>query len=970
MIMQLKHLWTICLLTGLSVTGVQAQEYYDITEHYVQNATFDARFDYNASATGNVKSTVRTITNWTRDNASGTSLVVGATFQYGTKATFYDASIPATGPDGSSDGGCLALCASMSKELVFYQNVKLPAGKYQLVVSYNNRNPQAEAGISLSGWKESDDNQVLSTLEAFTYDEWKTDVIAFELSDVTSGRLQVGIKSPGGIAGSNALCVIDNVKLLRDQPYGEVDDILPAPEVVGDTRFARGATMAFGRISSISGDDITERGYCWGETPEPTVNDNYTTEKLSNHGDIYVLSNLTPATKYYMRAYAKNKNGKVGYGKVIKFYTIPKGNITVSWNNGGDAETNNRMNAAVKQAADIFNALTSIRKSFNSGYSPGTPTADCAYVETPWINMGSNASYQRTGTLMHEMQHGLGVIPYSTQWNGSILRSGNGTGQWLGDRVSAFLDFWDNTTGSRLNGDTQHMWPYGINGASEDNGKLETYYANALIGQALGEDGLEHTYSTYADPCYIFDQEDDVKYYLKNESVDRGLYTSYLVATSTGALQWKEMSSAEAIANDEAAWYITFTPKNQYYQFRNAATGQYLTYSSGFKTVAHANPTAQDNIHLMKGRIDVGSGESAQRGYWLIHPTSNWEPQAMQANANGAVGYGTFNRTDNATTQRWLILTAEELAVQEQAAMSYLKEELSSYLANINTLADVPHSEKEDGTDDAYKSTINNIKESLKTSTSTVDIASLKQQAEDAVYQFLCNVTPTDVSKPFNLTYMIKNAGLDALDGWSGTPSLNYSCAEFYQNTFDFYQTIKQLPGGNYKFCANAFQRPGAYATAYSDYEAGNNKVNTYIYAGNKSAKIAHIASEARTSKLGGREVSVGGNKYIPDDMQAASIYFSKGLYDNSVIYKVPSNGASMKAGIRCTSTSDGYWVIFDNFRLYFYGDMTEETISQGIDIVSQPTVDVQRYYDLQGRRVDIPTKGIYIVNGKKVVIK
>lgn len=141
------------------------------------------------------------------------------------------------------------------------------------------------------------------------------------------------------------------------------------------------------------------------------------------------------------------------------------------------------------------------------------------------------------------------------------------------------------------------MWPYGINGANEDNGKLELYYANAMIGQALGEDGLEHRSNTFAEPCYIFTQEDDVKYYLKNEDESRGLYTSYLVPTATGILKWRTMSASEAEQNDSAAWYITFTPDNQYYQLRNAATGQYLTYANSFKTVAHATPTAADNFH-------------------------------------------------------------------------------------------------------------------------------------------------------------------------------------------------------------------------------------------------------------------------------------------------------------------------------------------------------------------------------------
>ena len=167
------------------------------------------------------------------------------------------------------------------------------------------------------------------------------------------------------------------------------------------------------------------------------------------------------------------------------------------------------------------------------------------------------------------------------------------------------------------------MWPYGINGAHEDDGSLKTYYANAMIGQALGEDGLQHCYNTFADPYYAFEQENDVKYYLKNEDGERGLYTSYLIPTSTGMLKWRAMSAAEALQNDSAAWYITFTPSNQYYQLRNAATGQYMTYSSGFKTINHSTPNANDDFHLMKGGANVGSSSDPKRGYWLIHPTNN-----------------------------------------------------------------------------------------------------------------------------------------------------------------------------------------------------------------------------------------------------------------------------------------------------------------------------------------------------------
>ena len=85
------------------------------------------------------------------------------------------------------------------------------------------------------------------------------------------------------------------------------------------------------------------------------------------------------------------------------------------------------------------------------------------------------------------------------------------------------------------------------------------YIANAMLCQALGEDGLEHTSNHFADPYYSFDCKDGVKYYLKNESTDCGLYSSFL--TINGAqLEWTEMTNEEAANDDNAAWYITFTP--------------------------------------------------------------------------------------------------------------------------------------------------------------------------------------------------------------------------------------------------------------------------------------------------------------------------------------------------------------------------------------------------------------------------
>lgn len=738
------------------------------------------------------------------------------------------------------------------------------------------------------------------------------------------------------------------------------------PTVVTDTRFVRGSTWAFGRIKSVTtnGASIKTRGFVCAENPEPTINDIRSTGTISSNGTIYWLKDLKPGTKYYMRAYAITNGYQVAYGEAIKFYTVPKGNVRYTYSNNGDAATNTRINEALEKACYYFNNMTSTTRDFDVAYSPGTPTADCNYTTRPHMNIGANVSYQKTGTIMHEMEHGLGLQNYSTQWSKNNLRSGNGTGQWLGDRVTEALHFWDNNTTTVLNGDNIHMWPYGVNGAQEDNGTDMLYIANAMICQALGEDGLEHNETRHADPYYSLDQEDDVKFYIKNESEDRGLYTSYLIPTSTGTLKWREMTAAEAAANDSTAWYFTFTPSNQYYQIRNAATGQYITYSSGIKTLSRTTLTNNDNWHLMKGRVDV----EGQRGYWIIHPESNWTPHCLQANANGATASATFNIANSAVTQRWLIMTLSEMQATEAKAVANMKKQADDVLKQIKALQAVPHVEDIEGIDEVTATSIQGLEARIEAAASTSELLAIIAEAQQTANGFLQNVTPSDAAQPFDLTYMVSNPALTSgTDGWSTAATVNYDCAEFYQQTFDFNQTVKNLPAGTYAVAAQGFQRPGPYASAASV------AVNATIYAGTKTAKLAHIKDDSQATKVGtGNEVTMS-SRYIPDDMQAAAAYFKKGYYENRVFGTVAANNGSLKMGIKSTSMGSGYWVIFTNFRLYFYGQMNEETVL-GINELSPAARPIpSSIYTLDGRRLSPDAQlrpGLYIIDGRKVIVR
>ncbi len=753
------------------------------------------------------------------------------------------------------------------------------------------------------------------------------------------------------------------------------------PTVKTDSRYARGATMAFGRMSysGVAATEVAEQGFCWSEDPEPTVHDLRTSKRLSNNGVIYWLDGLKPATRYFMRAYVITKGRQVGYGDVIRFYTIPKGQITFYQRASSDAAADARIKAAAETAIGWWNDLTEMKGfSPNIGYESGTPTADCSYGG--WMRVGPNQSYQKAGTIMHEMLHGCGVIPWAdTEWSRFNLRSGTsnaagyatGSGLWLGDRVTQVLRFWDNNNTSQLNGDYQHMWPYGINGAQEDNGSDVLYIGNSLVCQALGEDGLQHTNSLFAEPYNAFEQQEDVKYYLKNEDNERGLYTSLLMPKANGTLQWRAVTAEEAVGNDSCAWYVTFTPSNQFYQLRNAATGQYLTYlGNTIRTASHAAPIDNDQFQIMRGRTDVGT--TGHRGYWLIHPNNTWTPSCLQADANGATSAAVFDIANAATKQRWLILTAEEMSALTDNMLAEMRNTVSQKLEQVKALGDTPHTEDAQGTDDTFDNALAAISQQAGTAASTNDLQALLDALDQAAFNFLSNATPSDMEQPFDLTYLVQNPGVDKADGWSDTPTINYSCAEYYEKTFDFNQTVTGLPAGTYQVRVQAFQRPGKAE------ECSTHLTTAYLYANAKNQRIAHITSDAQTTKQGGNESTAGG-KYFPNNMQAASIYFGKGYYENRISVPVAYDGGQLKFGLRSSSMSSYYWCIFDNFRLCYYGSKTADEV----DGIATPaiiehrdtkadgiyTIDGRKLFD-DSRQADRLPAGLYIINGQKVSIR
>ncbi len=110
-----------------------------------------------------------------------------------------------------------------------------------------------------------------------------------------------------------------------------------------------------GKIESDGGKLITERGVCWGTSPNPTMDDNHKSDDGLGLGSYSALmTGLSAGTFYYARSYATNGIA-TAYGAQVSFTTKPalpsvptvspvpfesgSGKLDVSWTSNNGAST-------------------------------------------------------------------------------------------------------------------------------------------------------------------------------------------------------------------------------------------------------------------------------------------------------------------------------------------------------------------------------------------------------------------------------------------------------------------------------------------------------------------------------------------------------------------------------------------------------------------------------------------------------
>lgn len=136
--------------------------------------------------------------------------------------------------------------------------------------------------------------------------------------------------------------------------------------------------------------------------------------------------------------------------------------------NNVDSNIAGQISRSMSEAVSLYNANGTFDKHVNVYYSSGVPTAQANYDGV--LTFGGS---RNTRVALHEISHTLGVGTYSAYWS---LMTG---GRWQGTETNRLLSQFEGTD-SQLHGDSQHIWPYGLNYDREDSSTSRQRHINIV----------------------------------------------------------------------------------------------------------------------------------------------------------------------------------------------------------------------------------------------------------------------------------------------------------------------------------------------------------------------------------------------------------------------------------------------------------------------------------------------------------
>lgn len=199
-----------------------------------------------------------------------------------------------------------------------------------------------------------------------------------------------------------------------------------------------------------------------------------------------------------------------------------------------------------------------------------------------------------------------------------------------------------------------------------------------------------------------------------------------------------------------------------------------------------------------------------------------------------------------------------------------------------------------------------------------------------------------------DITRKIVNPSFDnGKEGWTvkeGNPTFNdtYKNCEVYQNTFDIYQDITNIPDGVYELSVLAFQRVAENGVASKAHDAGTEDITAFIYANDLETPFTSPYTYGMKANSGDdyKYTLNGEEVYIPNSMKGMAAATTENPNAYTVTVPMFVEGGTLRIGVRekrrpsNVNNSWGDWAIWDNFRLKYVGSKGE-----ALNVVTIPLI-------------------------------
>ncbi|MCR5819904.1 MAG: hypothetical protein K6F94_02995 [Bacteroidaceae bacterium] len=966
----------------LSQKDINEKGLTDFTDFFINNAHFSngtpldggvCTYDYDIEThqdKGALYYGMQEVDSWIPSNTNENARASGV-FAVGSPETIWlggpGYATPEKKANGSSTGNIFGFVSVWTASSSYTQNVTLPAGTYTITIPTYNGGGTGNIAKNLCGFISADGDEYLATTTSFPVGEWKEETIRFTLDEETAGVISIGYTAANAGSGSMPHLWIDEFLL----KFSGVTEIKPS--LIALQSAVRSAesytTFDDGQYEATLKTKVEEAFAAAIDLVNASSEDDD-----ANVAATTALNNIV-------------SEARVSRAKYVEFYTFINGALT----------------EAIEQYFDqpnfesLVSSLEELEDEYNTAYEEGSYTTEQINEAISGLNTtikdAVKAVFDQAVASGEKLANPIDItslyeemtIPYTTSqaaYSGSIWKNETGTGNF------------------KTNYSTAEVWnasPFNIYRELTDMPKGKyTITVKAFYRTADQQTNYDNYQLEQTDLAFVYGgySKSPLLNIVEFASQDSTAYTDVSkIVTETGSL---------FVPNSQLAAHNVFEADEDKVTLSTVSTalGQNGTLTFGIKSeqmeanswvvwadfrLYYNAADASDLNPEIEGLIEVATAQLDNTGGVLA--AENGLQQAIET------GNAAIEADDEASK-----LSAIDAL---NAAIAYAKEsvtlaaEFAEILQSYNDRLDLSMIESEDESFYALLEEIANQSENGDYFDSNEQITTwIKQMREGwVIYVLGQDLSEASLDNPVDVTEALVNPDFSEdnhTNGWIIETEATSGNRGTYENGFlefwnvnagwTIYQELPTLKAGYYSLVVEGLYRPvGMDAVVDSLNNGSAIAQHVYIFAGDSKTPIMSWADTENGAYLNSpvpegvtyaeKILASNDTLYAPNTRAQLASFTAEGRYLNTFNFKYEDGQGAIRLGLLQNTLNAGDWAPFGNIQLYYIGTEEPDAVKsvEAADVLAAGKNDI---YNLAGQRVSKAKKGLYIIGGRKVVVK